>query len=76
MEDAGCAFWFAVTAEEQGRPPPLPLHNLHLCLAKAGMALGWWNFFSTDRLWHLALVIFVTKRPPAHGVGHNCHNLA
>lgn len=55
---------------------PRPPDHLRLFLAKAGMAQGWWNVCSTDRLWHLALVIFVTKCPPAYGMGQDCHNLA
>lgn len=59
-----------------GAGRPCPQDHLYLFLAKeAGMAQGWWNVCWTDRLWHLALVIFVTNCPPAYGAGHDCHNL-
>lgn len=55
-------------------PPPTPLDwpstavPGHRRLAQPGAA-------SPDWPWHLAMAIFVTKAPPAYGVGHNCHNL-
>ncbi len=73
-EGTVCVLQLACDRWGAGRPRP-PDH-LHLFLAKAGMARGWWNVCSTDRFWHLALVIFVTKCPPAYGMGQDCHNLA
>lgn len=74
MEGAVCVLQLA--RDYRGAERPGPQDPLCLFLAKAGMALGWCYVCSTDRLWHLALVIFVTKCLPAYVVGHNCHNLA
>ena len=54
---------------------PVSPDHLYLLLAKPGMAWGRWNVCAREQLWHLALVIFVTKGPPAYEVGQDCHNL-
>lgn len=51
----------------------LPRQGWH---GPGGGEWGCWSVCSTDRLWHFALVIFVTKCLPAYGLGQFCHNLA
>lgn len=71
MEAAVCSLQLACYCRGVGRFLPGPSPWL-LGQRWQGPGLG----CSTDWLWLLASVIFVTKCPPAYVVGHDCHNLA